>query len=264
MAGDTSLLNRIREYDEDALAEAYDTYYEPIYRYVYRYLGRAGPAEDISANVFLRLLNAVRKGRCPRTNLSAWLYRVAHNLVVDTYRRKPAEELELKEWVQSSDPDILHVIEHRFRMDRVRLALRELTPSQRQVIALKFLQGMSSREVAGILDKTEGAVDALQHRALIALRKVLNKDQGPGTKGQPLNNELGKDKIDRKTGTLDNTLLMRALYAVGSFIKPHPVPLRSGASDGVGACLRSHPSLRLKTASICQAEKASPTLGVVT
>ena len=149
-------------------------------------------------------------------------------------------------------------------MDRVGLALRELTPTQRQVIVLKFLQGMNSREVAGILDKTEGAVDALQHRALIALRKVLNKDQGSGTRGQDLKNELGKDKINRETDTHDNTLLMRALGAVRSFIKPRPSRLWTGASDRVSGFPPSGPSLCLKTAGIRLAEKRSAMWEVVT
>ncbi len=184
MADEATLLDRIRQYDQVALAQVYDEYYDRIYRYVFRFVGQVAAAEDLTANVFLRLLNAVRSGNEPRTNLLAWLYRVAHNLVVDSFRRGPAaEELELTEWLEGYEPDLTHIVEQKLQMERVRRALLELTPAQQQVIALKFLEGLDSLEVAAILDKSEGAIDALQHRALLALRQALNppSDAGPGS-----------------------------------------------------------------------------------
>ena len=189
MADEATLLRRVRDCDTDALTSIYDTYYERIYRYIYRFVGQTDRAEDLTANVFLRLLNSVRAGHCPRTNLSAWLYRVAHNLVVDGFRRKPSEDVELAEWSKSYEPDMAHLVDQNLQMERVRRALRQLTGSQQQVIVLKFLQGMNSREVATILKKTEGAVDALQHRGLVALRKTLKGEHGPSAKGQTMGNE---------------------------------------------------------------------------
>ena len=190
MADEATLLRRVRDCDTDALASIYDTYYERIYRYVYRFVSQTDRAEDLTANVFLRLLNSVRAGHCPRTNLSAWLYRVAHNLVVDGFRRKPSEDVKLAEWTKSYEPDMAHLVDQNLQMERVRRALRQLTESQQQVIALKFLQGMNSREVATILNKTEGAVDALQHRGLVALRKALKGEHGPSAKNQTMGNDL--------------------------------------------------------------------------
>jgi len=193
---DAELLNRIRQYEQVALAEAYDQYYDRIYRYVYRFLGQAGASEDLTASVFVRLLTAVRNGNSPRQNLSAWLYRVAHNLVVDSFRRKPTEDLELAEWLEGHDPDVLHTVEQQLQLDRVRQALLDLTPSQQQVIVLKFVEGLESQEIAGIMDRSEGAVDALQHRALLALRKTLlpQGSQGPGAgalaSGEPDNDDM--------------------------------------------------------------------------
>jgi len=184
LADEATLLDRIRQYDQAALAQVYDEYYDRIYRYVFRFVGQVAAAEDLTANVFLRLLNAVRSGNEPRTNLLAWLYRVAHNLVVDSFRRGPAaEELELTEWLEGYEPDLTHIVEQKLQMERVRRALLELTPAQQQVIALKFLEGLESVEVAAILDKSEGAIDALQHRALLALREALNPppESGPGS-----------------------------------------------------------------------------------
>ncbi|GEM_PF-241258 len=216
MSDEATLLERIRQYDMAALAQVYDDYYERIYRYIYCYLGQVGAAEDLTANVFFRLLSAVRNGRSPRQNLVAWLYRVAHNLVVDTFRRMPAEELELAEWLESPEPDLVHMVEQRIQMDRVRLALRQLTASQQQVIVLKFFEGLDSREVATIIGKSEGAVDALQHRALLALRKALVQSQGPGAQGKSAASERGEasplqastpsDKPKQITGEADHTL----------------------------------------------------------
>ena len=187
MADEARLLDRIRQYDQAALAQVYDQYYDRIYHYVFRFVGQEAAAEDLTANVFLRLLKAVRSGNEPHTNLLAWLYRVAHNLVVDSFRRSPAaEDLELTEWLEGYDPDLTHIVEQRLQMERVRRALLELTPAQQQVIVLKFLQGLDSVEVAAILDKSEGAIDALQHRALLALRQALNPppETGPGRRSE--------------------------------------------------------------------------------
>lgn len=187
MADDAALLDRIRQYDQAALAQVYDAYYERIYRYVYRFVGQVDASEDLTANVFLRLLDSLRGGNCPRSNLLAWLYRVAHNLVVDTFRRGASQEVELSDWLEGYEPDLAHIAEQSIRLERVRHAVLELTPAQQQVIMLKFVEGMDSSEVAVILEKTEGAVDALQHRALTALRDALRPPSGGdgGTRQEP-------------------------------------------------------------------------------
>jgi RNA polymerase sigma-70 factor (ECF subfamily) len=181
LADEATLLDRIRQYDQAALAQVYDDYYDRIYHYVYRFVGQVAAAEDLTANVFLRLLNAVRSGKQPHSNLLAWLYRVAHNLVVDSFRRAPGtEEVELTEWLEGYEPDLTHIVEQRLQLERVRRALLDLTPAQQQVIVLKFLEGLDSVEVAAILKKSEGAVDALQHRALLALREALRPPPSAG------------------------------------------------------------------------------------
>lgn len=188
-------LQRIRQWDTAALAEVYDEFYDRIYRYIYCYLGRVDSAEDLTASTFTRLLGAVRNGNSPRSNLSAWLYRVAHNLVVDSFRRKPTEDLELAEWLDTGEPDLTHTVEQRLQLERVRAALQELTETQQQVIIFKFLEGMDSREVATILGKTEGAVDALQHRALLALRRTLQHRTGSGAAGPRRPDEGSADTV---------------------------------------------------------------------
>ena len=171
------LLQRARQWDETALAHIYDTYAPAIYRYVYRRTGHTNTAEEITAETFHRFLVALKQGGGPTDYLSAWLYRVAHNLIVDFYRRQPAQEPATLEDVILADGD--HGVEHLARqtqVERARAALRQLTPLQQQVITLRFLEEMSHEEVARVVERTEGAVKALQHRALNSLRRLLEEE----------------------------------------------------------------------------------------
>jgi RNA polymerase sigma-70 factor (ECF subfamily) len=164
--------------DRNRLAAIYDQLYEPIYVYVYRQVGDVETARDLAAEVFHRLVGAVQKGNSPDRHPKAWLYRTAHNLVIDHYRRQThREHLPLNEEMVSSSEDPATVAEQRSSAARVRMALRKLTPEQQQVLVLKFLQGLSNQEVAAVLDKSVGAVKALQHRALAALKRILTPDE---------------------------------------------------------------------------------------
>jgi len=175
--GEKDLLRRARAFDEDALAQVYDKFYAPIYRYVYHHLGDVRTAQDLTGEVFRRFLEALREGRGPRRHLQAWLYRVAHNLVVDELRRFQHRDhlpLDAARTVASEvDPE--EQAEIHLARERARAALNRLTPDQRQVIILRFLEGLSINEVAHIVGKPAGAVKALQHRALNALRRHLTQ-----------------------------------------------------------------------------------------
>ena len=167
-------LRRARSFDRAALAAIYDDYHQPIYRYVYRQVGEVETARDLTAEVFHGFLQALQKGQGPEQNLQAWLYRAAHNAVVDHYRRqKHRQHLPLnEEFVDTSDNPAKQVEGH-LSAAEVRAALQELTPDQQQVLVLKFLEGMSNQETADILHKPVGAVKSLQHRALAALQRRL-------------------------------------------------------------------------------------------
>lgn len=177
MNGSTSLVKRVGRMDKRALIRAYDKYAPAIYRYAYRLTGHEGTAQDVTSETYYRLLRSVRNGGGPTDNLSAWLYRVAHNLVVDSYRRQPD-----KAPVPLAQAPDLSVagrqearLEHQERMVRARSALRKLTPLQQQVINLRFLEGLSIKETAEIMGKTQGAVKALQHRATNSMRRILEE-----------------------------------------------------------------------------------------
>lgn len=172
-----ALLQRARQWDETALAHIYDTYAPAIYRYVYRRTGHTNTAEEITAETFHRFLVALKQGSGPTEYLSAWLYRVAHNLIVDFYRRQPAQEpATLEDVVLAEEDQGVEHLDHQTRVERARGALRQLTPLQQQVITLRFLEEMSNAEVARAVERTVGAVKALQHRALNSLRRLLEEE----------------------------------------------------------------------------------------
>lgn len=169
-----ALLQRARQWDEKALAQIYDTYAPAIHRYVYRRTGHVDTAEEITAETFHRFLVALKQGGGPTDYLSAWLYRVAHNLIVDLYRRQPAQEpATLEDVVLAGDDQSVEHVERQTRVELARAALRQLTPLQQQIITLRFLEELSNEEVARAVERTEGAVKALQHRAINSLRRLL-------------------------------------------------------------------------------------------
>ena len=167
-------LERARSLDRDTLGAIYDEYHPQVYKYVYRRVGNVEVSRDLSSEVFRRFLQALHKGSGPSDNLRAWLYRVAHNIVVDHYRRQKNQQLsQIDENLVGDSPDPGQSAELSMQLERVRKALGQLTPDQQQVLALKFLEGLSNNEVAGITGKSIGAVKSLQHRALAALQRQL-------------------------------------------------------------------------------------------
>jgi RNA polymerase sigma-70 factor (ECF subfamily) len=171
---DEILLNRARAFDEQALGQIYDAYFERLHRYAYRFVGDAESAQDIAAETLRRLLEALRDGRAPN-HLGAWLYRVAHNLAMDQHRRRPAEGLVSLEpdLDQADEADTEADSEQRLAQEKVRAALAQLTPEQQNVVVLKFMEGYSNAEVGALMNKPEGAIKSLQHRALVALKRAL-------------------------------------------------------------------------------------------
>ncbi len=151
------------------LGEIYDTHAPRIFRYIYHRLGDRCLAEDLTSEVFVRFLRARPSVR----NLAAFLYRTAHNLIVDYLRtNRPAQQLDDEIITDQGDPVRFSEIEA--ERTRLRRAILRLAPAQQQVIALKFLEGLSNEEIAHVLDKPVSAVKALQHRGLVTLRDLLS------------------------------------------------------------------------------------------
>lgn len=169
-----ALLQRVQEYDPAALGAIYDRYSGRIYNYIYYRLGDENLAEDLTGTVFVKMMEAIRSSKSWNVSFSGWLYRIAHNLVVDHYRRhRQNRTVSLDDCVLVGDQDPVKAVERQMECDRLRLAIGQLTREQGLVVVLKFVDGYTNAEVAEMLGKTEGAVKSLQFRAMASLRRIL-------------------------------------------------------------------------------------------
>lgn len=170
---DETLLQQALAYDRRALTMIYDRYQPLLYPYIYRRVNDGETARELTAVVFQRLLQTLRQGGELR-HLRAWLYRTAHNLVIDHYRRRPPHpDLPLTEQLRSEQHNPEQLAAANLRADQLHAALTQLTPAQQQVIALKFFAGFTNAEIADVMDKPIGAVKSLQHRGLASLERLL-------------------------------------------------------------------------------------------
>jgi RNA polymerase sigma-70 factor, ECF subfamily len=179
MPSDPELLELARQFDHQALARIYDSFSPGLYRYAMRQLGDQNLAEDCVSETFSRFLQALRDRRGPDSYLQAYLFRMAHNWIVDQYRRDPVQSDELMEehLDENANPE-KDACQH-IHTERLRIAIKKLTPDQQQVIALKYLEGWENEEIALSLRKPVGAVKSLQHRALATLQRILNCEDLP-------------------------------------------------------------------------------------
>ncbi len=166
------VLARARELDSQALAEIYDTYSPGLYRYAWRLLGDSGLAEDCVSAIFSQLLAALHRKKGPSHRVQAYLYRMAHNWIVDHYRGQKPEE-SLADWTPDGRPAVEQQAAANHRSRLLRKALLDLSVEQQQVIALHFFENRSMQDIAGIMQKSVNAVKALQHRGLKSLARRL-------------------------------------------------------------------------------------------
>jgi RNA polymerase sigma-70 factor (ECF subfamily) len=176
---DEALVRRAQEGDQAAFAEIYERYQSHIYRYVYYRVADVPTAEDLTAAVFVRVVERLDSFRYQGRPLLSWLYTIARNIVIDHHRRSDGSRLEsLGEELVDGSGDVERAVERLLTQNRLAVALAELTEEQRQVIILRFVEGMTSKEVGRLLDKSTGAVKALQHRGLAALARILEPERG--------------------------------------------------------------------------------------
>jgi len=173
-----SLVQRAKQYDQQAFTELYEAYFEKIYRYIVLKIGDRTEAEDMTQQVFLNALKSISSYKWKGTPFSAWLYRIAHNQVVDYFRRKSKrpttsldDSLSISNGKRESNPQ--SITEHSFDIEQLLSATGKLTEAQREVISLRFSSELPTAEVAKIMGKSQGAIKALQHSAILALRKTL-------------------------------------------------------------------------------------------
>ena len=159
----------------DAFGELYIIFVEKIYRYIFYHVKSKTTAEDITGEVFLKAWRAISSCRGKENTFSSWLYRIAHNQMIDEIRkrqRRPFLELENIENISDSESSVEGYLEQQELLEVVDC----LPPNQRRLIILKFIEGMDNREIANILGKSEGALRVMQMRALSTLKKELSKE----------------------------------------------------------------------------------------
>ncbi|MCJ7522391.1 MAG: sigma-70 family RNA polymerase sigma factor [Dehalococcoidia bacterium] len=173
--------SRSRKNKEAELAELYDSYYDRIARYAFVRLGNRTDAEDLTGDVFVRALESLGSYRERGVPMQAWLFKIAHNLIVDHFRKSAKQKMVSIDSVSlkaETDPEEqamtgLDVV-------RVRKALGRLTESQRKVIELRFFGELTSEEAGHVLKKRAGAVRELQSAAIKALRNLLDEGKPLG------------------------------------------------------------------------------------
>ena len=179
------LLYRLHhERDPDAFGELYDRYAPKIYRYIYFKVSGRTEVEDLTAEVFLKTWEYVQRHAEDETkrikNFRAFVYRLARNLVVDHYRERTerellADEATLERVPVPDEQHMLTAISRSSDLAMVERALRNLKDEYRELVVLRYIEGLSTVDIARITDKTKGTVRVTLHRALIALKEEVEK-----------------------------------------------------------------------------------------
>jgi RNA polymerase sigma-70 factor (ECF subfamily) len=173
MIDEQDLLRRVKQFDAASLSLSYELYSPAIYRYAYHLLGDPDLAEDCLSDTYKRFLQSIKVGAGPNANIKAYLFRIAHNWITDNYRSRREYQMEISENIRDLKPDPNEEIHQQQEKATIREAIMHLTPEQRQVVVLKYIEDYENHEIAGMLKKNIGSVKSLQHRALSTLRKLL-------------------------------------------------------------------------------------------
>jgi len=188
---DEAVLTRAVQGDQEAFGMLYERYVGRIYNYVYYRTGNQHDAEDLTARVFFRAIRSINNYQDRGLPISAWLYRIAHNLVANWHRDKSRRpEILLDDGLSmipaSEHPEttLLQVEEN----ERLLKIIRKLPPERQQLLILKFIDHLSNAEIGQIMGRTEGAIKSLYHRTLLSLRdELVELIPGEAQSGNPEN-----------------------------------------------------------------------------
>ncbi len=156
------------------IGSLYEEYYDRIVRYIFIRINDRSEAENLGGDVFLKALQSLDSYRGRGEQMRAWLFKIAHNLVVDYFRKMSKRrtvslnDMEIRDRVSAEE-----AVEAKLEVERLSKALKQLTPAQREVIGLRFFTGLSSAEVGKALGKSSGAVREMQRAAVETLRKQM-------------------------------------------------------------------------------------------
>ncbi len=176
MSTEEILVRQAIEGNEEAFARLYGEHFNKIYRYVYFKVGNRTEAEDLTQEVFLKALGAIRSYKWRQLPFSSWLFRIAHNEVIDYFRKRERVKLtELNDRTINVEDDPMSIAERSLEKKQLMAAIQKLSPARREVICLRFIAELSIAEVAKTLGKSEGTVKALKFSGTAALRKILTE-----------------------------------------------------------------------------------------
>jgi len=172
------LVERAQAGERDALEELYLIHFDRIYSYLHMTVGNRHDAEDLTTQTFLKMLESIGRFRWQAAPFSAWLFRIAHNLSMDHFRanRRWQPEEEVPEPPDSEERSAEDEAMQSIGRQSMLQLIDTLSPEQQQVLTLKFVFNFPNGDVATILEKTEGAIKSLQHRALVSLQKQIAPD----------------------------------------------------------------------------------------
>ena len=174
MSVEKEVVCRAAKGDGKAFASLYEEYFDRIYRYLYLRLENQSDAEDLTQEVFVKALEAIRGYRWRGLPFASWLFRIAHNLMIDLIRKEGKVSQEAgEETPAGSEADPAAIAERNLEVARLMDNLEKLSPAQKEVLSLRFGAGLSIAEVARLLGKSPGTVKALQYNGIVALRKRL-------------------------------------------------------------------------------------------
>ncbi len=185
---DDQILARAVQGDRDAFGELYRRYVQRIYNYIYYRVGNPHDAEDLTARVFYRVLRNIHRYEDRGLPFSAYLYRIAHNVVANWHRdnqRRTEIPLDALWSLHDDSPAPEATLLQHEEYERLFAVIRRLPPDRQQLLILKFVERLSNAEIGQIMGRTEGAIKSLYHRTLLALRRELERlereeRRGPG------------------------------------------------------------------------------------
>ena len=162
---------------ENRLASLYDEYFDRIARYIYVRIGDRNEAEDLAGEVFLKALESLKSYKERGIPMQAWLFKIAHNQIVDHLRKATKRKTVPIDTVQiETVENPVATVEKSIEIERVNEAMQKLTPEQREVVRLRFFGDLSSKEVGAIMRKSDGAVREMQRAAIEKLRGLLTNE----------------------------------------------------------------------------------------
>lgn len=176
-----ALIDQARTEDKEAFGQLYALYHDKIYNYIYYRMGNSADAEDLTAKVFIRAMQHISRYEDKGVPFSAWLYRIAHNLVANWHRDNSRRQIlsldDIAQWrVADGSPEFATQLME----DKALLleSIRRLPADRQELLKLKFVENLSNAEIGNIMGRSEGAIKSLYHRTLLALRDHFEQKNG--------------------------------------------------------------------------------------